>query len=198
MLCRAVTVLDDAGCPARLVGALVDVTERKEQEIALQRDALRDPETGLVNRLLFLDRLGAAVLRTRRSPGYDCALALVRVVDGPSIPTQGRLESDGDARLDLHRELVRRLRRPLREGDTPARIAEDDFVVLLDDVGPGGVPARLSLLLDQLRQELGSRLAIGVLGSIRGFRDVGEVLREADITLLRGASRQGRSGSVLR
>ena len=112
-------------------------------------------------------------------------------LDGPPIPTQGRLESDGDARLDLHRELVRRLRRPLREGDTPARIAEDDFVVLLDDVGPGGVPARLSLLLDQLRQELGSRLAIGVLGSIRGFRDVGEVLREADITLLRGASRAG-------
>ena len=168
--------------------------------MALQRDALRDPETGLVNRLLFLDRLGAAVLRTRRAPGYDCALALVRVLDGPTVPTQGRLDGVGDARLDLHRELVRRLRRSLREGDTPARIAEDDFVVLLDDVGPGGMPARLSLLLDQLRQELGSRVAIGVLGSIRGFRDVGEVLREADITVLRGASRPGRPapGSVLR
>ncbi len=202
MLCRAVTVLDDAGCPARLVGALVDVTERKEAEIALQRDALRDPETGLVNRLLFLDRLGAAVLRTRRSPGYDCALALVRVLDGPTLPGQDRLDGDADARLDLHRELVRRLRRSLREGDTPARIAEDDFVVLLDDVGPGGLPARLSSLLDQVRQELGSRVAVGVLGSIRGFRDVGEVLREADITLLRGASRPGRPesrpGSVLR
>ncbi len=188
MLCRAVTVLDDAGCPARLVGALVDVTERKEQEIALQRDALRDPETGLVNRLLLLDRLGAAVLRTRRSPGYDCALALVRLQDGWDP------QPDGEARLDLHRELVRRLRGPLREGDTPARLAEDDFVVLLDDVGPAGVPARLTLLLDQLRQELGSRVSVGALGSIRGFRDAGEVLREADIALLRGASRSSVPG----
>ena len=44
----------------------------------------------------------------------------------------------------------------------------------------------------------GDVASLGVLGSIRGFRDVNEVLREADITLLRGASRQGRSGSVLR
>lgn len=202
MLCRAVTVLDDAGCPARLVGALVDVTERKEAEIALQRDALHDPETGLVNRLLFLDRLASAVLRTRRSPSYDCAVVLVRVADDHAIPTQGRHE-DGDVHLDLHRELVRRLRRPLREGDTPARIAEDDFAVLLDDVGPGGVPGRVGQLLDQLRHELGSRIRVGALGSIRGFRDVSEVLREVDIALLRGGStttwrNEARPGTVLR
>ncbi|MBO9554979.1 MAG: substrate-binding domain-containing protein [Cellulomonas sp.] len=199
MLCRAVTVLDDAGCPARLVGALVDVTERKEAELALQRDALHDPETGLVNRLLFLDRLGTAVLRTRRSPTYDCALAVVRVIDDQAVPTQGR--PDGDARVDLHRELVRRLRRPLREGDTPARIGEDEFAVLLDDVGPGGLPDRLSQLLDQLQHEMGTRVRVGVLGSIRGFRDVGEVLREADIVVLRGGPAPHRAearGPVLR
>jgi PAS domain S-box-containing protein len=199
MLCRAVTVLDDAGCPARLVGALVDVTERKEAELALQRDALHDPETGLVNRLLFLDRLGTAVLRTRRSPTYDCALAVVRVIDDQAVPTQGR--PDGDARVDLHRELVRRLRRPLREGDTPARIGEDEFAVLLDDVGPGGLPDRLSQLLDQLQHEMGTRVRVGVLGSIRGFRDVTEVLREADIVVLRGGPAPHRAearGPVLR
>ncbi|AEE46057.1 substrate-binding domain-containing protein [Cellulomonas fimi] len=201
MLCRAVTVLDDAGCPARLVGALVDVTERKEAELALQRDALHDPETGLVNRLLFLDRLASALLRTRRSPTYDCAVVLVRVLEEQVIPTQGRHDGEPDVHLDLHRELVRRLRRPLREGDTPARIAEDDFAVLLDDVGPGGVPGRVGQLLDQLRHELGSRIRVGALGSIRGFRDVSDVLREVDIALLRGGSttwHEARPGSVLR
>ncbi|RHA44517.1 PAS domain S-box protein [Cellulomonas rhizosphaerae] len=193
MLCRAVTVLDDAGCPARLVGALVDITERKQAELALQRDALRDPETGLPNRLLFLDRLGAALLRTRRSERYDCALAVVRVLHAPTIPTQGRAEADGEPPVDLHRELVRRLRSTVREGDTSARIADDGFAVLIDDVGAGGVPARLAELLAQLQAELGTRVAFGVLGSIRGFRDVDDVLREADITLLRGGPGRGRS-----
>jgi PAS domain S-box-containing protein len=192
MMCRAVTVLDDAGCPARLVGTLVDVTERKEAEIALQRDALHDPETGLVNRLLFLDRLGAALLRCRRSSGYDCAVALVRVVDG------GALSRDDDHAPDVHREVVRQLRRPLREGDTTARTGEDDFAILVDDVGPGGMPDRLTELLERLRREIGPRISIGVLGSIRGMRDVSEVLREADIVLLRGQTRSDPRNTAVR
>ncbi|WP_136519979.1 MULTISPECIES: substrate-binding domain-containing protein [Cellulomonas] len=195
MLCRAVTVLDDAGCPARLVGTLVDVTERKEAEMALQRDALHDPETGLVNRLLFIDRLGAALLRTRRSPAYDCALALVRVVE----PTPTVVREPADVAPDVHREVVRQLRRPLREGDTTARIGEDDFAVLVDDVGAGGMPQRLAELLERLRRDIGPRLAIGVLGSIRGMRDAADVLREADIVLLREQTRQDPlRGTVLR
>ena len=190
MLCRAVTVLDDAGCPARLVGALVDVTERKEAEMALQRDALRDPETGLVNRLLFLDRLGAAVLRTRRSPG-------VRLRTRPRAGARRRRPSRPRAASTATATRAWTCTASWSDGcggrcaraTPPARLGEDDFVVLLDDVGGRGLPARLALLLDQLRQELGQRVAVGVLGSIRGFRDVGEVLREADITLLRGASR---------
>lgn len=180
MMCRAVTVLDDAGCPARLVGTLVDVTERKEAEIALQRDALHDPETGLVNRLLLLDRLGAALLRCRRSPSYDCAVALVRV--------QERV-GDDDPGPDVHREVVRQLRRPLREGDTTARTAEDDFVILVDDVGPDGMPERLKELLERLRRDVGPRLAVGVLGSVRGLRDAHEVLREVEMVLLRAQAR---------
>jgi GGDEF domain-containing protein len=195
-----VTVLDDAGQPARLVGALVDVTDRKEAEMALQRDALRDPETGLVNRALLLDRLDAAVTRTRRAADYDCAVALVRVVDVATVPTQGRPDPEADVRRDLRRELVRRLRRSLRAGDTAARTAEDDFVVLLDDVGTGGVPARFLQVLDQLRADLGPGVAFGLVPGVRGSRGAEDVLREADIRLLRGASdaRVERPGTVVR
>ncbi|MBD8058835.1 substrate-binding domain-containing protein [Cellulomonas sp. JH27-2] len=185
MMCRAVTVLDEAGCASRLVGALVDVTDRKEAELALQRDALRDPETGLVNRVLFLDRLGAAVLRTRRTPEYDCALAVVRVASSVPMPRQGRSEQEAP-RSELHRELVRRLRQVLRAGDTPARLAEDTFALLLDDVGKGGFPSRVTDVLEQINHDLGPLVSVGVLGSIRDLRDAGEVLREAEIRLLRG------------
>jgi PAS domain S-box-containing protein len=201
MLCRAVTVLDDAGQPGRLVGALVDVTDRKEAEMALRRDALRDPETGLVNRALLVDRLAAAVARTRRTDEYDCAVVLLRIAPGAPVPGQGRADADADGRRDLRREVVRRLRRSLREGDTAARTAEDEFVVLLDDVGGTGVPVRVAQVLDQLRTDLGPRVALGVLHGIRGYRDSDDVLRDADITLLRDSSAPARSerpGSVVR
>ncbi|MGW6130514.1 substrate-binding domain-containing protein [Cellulomonas sp. NPDC055163] len=185
MMCRAVTVLDDAGCPARLVGALVDMTERKEQELALRRNALRDPETGLANRMLFLDRLGAAIKRTRRSGDFDCTVVLLRVVAEPGHPLRDDGTELGDGDVEVRREVVRRLRRALHEGDSAARLGQDEFAVLLDDVGAGGDPVRVEELLTHVRTDLGVDVAVGVLSSIQRFHDADDALREADIALLR-------------
>ncbi|MDX6279546.1 MAG: hypothetical protein QOH03_617 [Kribbellaceae bacterium] len=177
MMCRAVAVLDDAGCPARLVGALVDMTERKEAELALGRNTLRDPETGLAGRALFLDRLGDALEGTRKRPGgYDCAVLLARVVD-PSPP----------GRADVQREVVRRLQSVLRDGDSAARLRQDEFGVLLDGVRLD--QARVQEVLAQLtaKPELG--VAVGVLPGIRQFKDADDALRAADIALLRAQTR---------
>jgi PAS domain S-box-containing protein len=176
MMCRAVTVLDDAGCPARLVGALVDMTERKEQELALRRDALRDPETGLVNRMLFLDRLGAAIKRTRRSGDYDCAVVLIRVAAAAG-------DDPAAAQAEAWREVVRRLLQVLVDGDSAARLRQDEFAVLLDDVGP--VAARVDELVASAQSGWGVGTAIGVLRSIRPFQEADEALRAADIAVLR-------------
>ncbi|TDU83364.1 PAS domain S-box-containing protein [Kribbella voronezhensis] len=176
MLCRAVTILDDAGCPARLVGALFDMTERKEQELSLRENALRDPETGLVNRPLFLDRLGAAIKRTRRrARDYDCALVLLRVVD----------RSGDDA--GVRREVVRRLRLALRDGDSAARLRQDEFAVLLDDIGATGDPVRE--LLATILSDPETDLAVGVLPTIQRYKDADDALRAADIALLRSQTR---------
>lgn len=199
MMCRAVTVLDDAGCPARLVGALVDMTERKEQELALRRNALRDPETGLANRMLFVDRLGAAIERTRRSEGFDCAVVLMRVVAGSADVARGEEVADADADVEVRREVVRRLRRSLREGDSAARLGQDEFAVLLDDVRPGGDAARVDELLALLRVDLGVAVVAGVIASIQSFHDADDALREAEIALLRAAAQpEPRRRSALR
>jgi PAS domain S-box-containing protein len=177
MMCRAVTVLDDAGCPARLVGALVDMTERKEQELALRRNALRDPETGLVNRMLFLDRLGAAIKRTRRSGDYDCAVLLIRVAAAAGEdPSAARAEA-------------RRLLQALADEDSAARLRQDEFAVLLDDIGQG--TARVDELVASARS---GWAAIGVLRSIRPFQDADEALRAADIAVLRAQTHQLTEG----
>ena len=165
MMCRAVAVLDDAGCPARLVGAFVDMTDRKEEELALRRNTLRDPETGLAGRVLFLDRLGEAL---ERSHTHDRAVLLARVVD-PSPPT----------RADVRREVVRRLELILREGDSAARLRQDEFGVLLDQT-------RLQELLTQLTN-LG--VSVGVLPSIQQYTTPDDALRAADRALLRAQTR---------
>lgn len=198
MMCRAVTVLDDAGCPARLVGALVDMTERKEQELALRRNALRDPETGLVNRMLFLDRLGAAINRTRRSRDYDCAVVLLRVVPAAEVPAAEVPAPDDHpvrddpaaAEVEVRREVVRRLREVLAEGDSAARLRQDEFAVLLEDIGPDAV--RIDELVDSVQSEPEVGIAVGVLPSIKRFRDADAALRGADIALLRGQTHPRR------
>ena len=192
MMCRAVTVLDDAGCPARLVGALVDMTERKEQELALRRNALRDTETGLANRMLFLDRLGAAIKRTRRADGFDCAVVLLRIVSASPVAAC-QVDETPDLDVEVRRTVVRRLRRALHEGDSAARLGQDEFAVLLDDVGEGAGSVRLDELLVQVQADLGVELAVGVLTSIHRFHDADDALREADIALLR-AQTQSDSG----
>ncbi|MFC9693794.1 substrate-binding domain-containing protein [Kribbella sp. NPDC056951] len=175
MMCRAVAVLDDAGCPARLVGAFVDMTERKEAELALRRNTLRDPETGLAGRVLFLDRLGEALERARNRPGdYDCAVLLARVVEPP-------------VRADVRREVVRRLQLVLRDGDSAARLRQDEFGVLLEGVRPDEV--RIQEVLTRLAAEPALGIAVGVLPGIQQFKDADDALRAADIALLRAQTR---------
>ncbi|MFI2751978.1 substrate-binding domain-containing protein [Cellulomonas sp. P22] len=190
MMCRAVTVLDDAGCPARLVGALVDMTERKEQELALRRNALHDPETGLANRMLFLERLGTAIKRARRSTDYDCAVVLVRLEHA---------DASADDELLLRGEVIRRLRGATFDGDTAARLGQDEFAMLIDDVGSGGDPTRVEDLLTHLQLDLGADLAVGVLAGVRRYHDADDALREADIALLRAQTQpDARRRSALR
>jgi GGDEF domain-containing protein len=136
---------------------------------------LRDPETGLVNRMLFLDRLGAAIKRTRRPGDYDCALVLIRVAAAEVDPAAAQAEA--------WREVVRRLLQALSDGDSAARLRLEEFAVLLDDVGPGA--ARVDELVASAQSGWGVGTAIGVLRSIRPFRDADETLRAADIAVLR-------------
>jgi GGDEF domain-containing protein len=57
------------------VWSFSDITERKNAEQRLARQAYHDPLTGLPNRSLFIDRIGRAISRARRnnkaSPSYS-------------------------------------------------------------------------------------------------------------------------------
>ena len=60
-------VRDDEGAPRYFVSQIQDISEQKLAQQQLMELTLRDPLTGLANRVLFADRLEHAVERARRS-----------------------------------------------------------------------------------------------------------------------------------
>jgi GGDEF domain-containing protein len=82
-------------------------------------DVLRDPRTGMANRILFWDRLRHAIARHQR---YGSAFAVLWVAI-----------SDDDERLVP--ELVARFATGLRAADTISYVGPGEFAILLDEMG---------------------------------------------------------------
>ncbi|QIN78152.1 EAL domain-containing protein [Rubrobacter marinus] len=174
---------------------VIDITRRKALEDQLSHRAFHDALTGLPNRALFMNRLDHALERARRTDEEEPDGVAVLFVDLDRFKavndTLGHEAGD-----DLLVEVSGRLGGALRPGDTVARLAGDEFAVLLEDVsGSGEVVRAAERLLEVLEEpfRLGARetfvtASIGVaLGGLDG-RALGEktakdLLREADVAM---------------
>ncbi len=114
---------------AALVFALVDVTERVRAEQRAGYLRLHDELTGLPNRTLLLDRLQQTLL----DAGRRAREAAVLCVDFDRFKQVNETlgHAAGDALL---KEAAARLQACVRAGDTVARLAGDEFVVVLADM----------------------------------------------------------------
>jgi diguanylate cyclase (GGDEF)-like protein/PAS domain S-box-containing protein len=117
------------GGEQRRVSFAVDITERKQAERALEHRALHDALTGLGNRVALQDRLDAALQRARR----DGEMVAVLFVDLDGFKTvNDRFGHDaGDALLV---SVARSLAGLVRSSDTVARLAGDEFVLVLPNI----------------------------------------------------------------
>ncbi len=140
-----------------LVIHIRDATGRQIREEALARKALHDPLTGLPNRLLFDERLWAALRREDRA---GVAVLYVDLDDFKRVnDTQGH--PAGDAVLV---EVAQRLQSELRDEDTVARFGGDEFVVLLDGVDAATAMEIAQRLLVSLQPPIdtrGGEIAVG-------------------------------------
>jgi diguanylate cyclase (GGDEF)-like protein/PAS domain S-box-containing protein len=108
---------------------LRDVSERKELERELTRQAFSDHLTGLPNRALLLDRTEQAIRLAGRN-GLVAALLLLDLDRFKEVnDTLGHHHGDL-----LLQQVAERLRGGLRDGDTVARLGGDEFAVLLPGV----------------------------------------------------------------
>jgi diguanylate cyclase (GGDEF)-like protein/PAS domain S-box-containing protein len=188
---RGFVVRDPFGQAVRMLGAMVDITERRRAEEKLAQLAQYDALTGLPNRALFRDRLEHAVARARRE-GSLMALAFIDLDRFKEVnDTLGH--AAGDAML---RAVAQRLLGCLRDSDTVARLAGDEFTVILEELRSAAdvplVAQKVMAALEQPVEHEGREFAVTASLGFALFPDDGEdaetLLRHADAAMYQGKS----------
>lgn len=167
---------------------LGSVVQRKRTEERLHYLAHHDALTGLPNRALFMDRLRQALFEARR---HERSVGIASL-DLDRFNTINDSLGHGVGDLFLQ-NVSERLLGSVREGDTVARLAGDEFVVILTDLGHVDHAPRLAQkILDSVARpfrvaghELYTSASLGMtLYPLDG--DDGEaLLRNADMAMYR-------------
>lgn len=118
------------GRVTRMIGTHTDLTERKQAEETIKRQAHYDALTQLPNRRLLRDRLEQTVKLSKREHS-PFALLLIDLDHFKEVnDTMGH-----DAGDFLLVDAAQRIAHCVRESDTVARMGGDEFVVILSEIG---------------------------------------------------------------
>jgi len=160
------------------------------QEIGEQflANVSHDALTGLPNRAKFKDRLAHAIARANLIDGFRFAVLVLYMADLEQI----RGEYGFLVRDEILVEVVKRLGKRLRQIDTLARIDENKFAILLENITHLG---DVSLVIERIQQELAPPFhinklrfeiaeKIGVAYSTQPYNNAEDFLRVAELALL--------------
>jgi PAS domain S-box-containing protein len=134
---RARPVVGSDGEVLRVVGTLADISETKIAQERVLHDAVHDNLTGLPNRELFLDRLESALKMAAGSGDPVHPTVIIVDLDRFKQVNASAGMAVGDSILLT---IARRLGRLLKPQDTLARIAGDQFgIILLSERDPASI-----------------------------------------------------------
>ncbi len=176
------------------IGIALDVTERQRFEAALKHQALYDALTGLPNRTHFREELERALSKAK----VDHSITAILFLDLDNFKlindTLGHEIGDG-----LLRALATRLQETVGSRGLVARLAGDEFVILIEDAQGremvealgSQISAALSAPLSLVGRELYANASIGIALTQSGETTPTEMLRHADVAMYR-AKQTGR------
>lgn len=186
---RAYVVHDHNGKPVRMIGGMMDISDRKRAEEQLRYNAFYDALTGLPNRILFMDRLHQTIERAKRHKNYLFAILFLDI-DRFKVINDSLGHNIGDQLLIA---FSRRLEACLRSVDTFVRLGGDEFVILLEDITSFSDATHVA---ERIRQELAlpfnlgghevfTTTSIGIALSTTVYDQPEDLLRDADIAMYR-------------
>lgn len=166
-----------------------DITERKEFESQLYKQAFFDGLTEIPNRILFFERSERALERKKRKADYNFAVMLIDLDRFKWVnDSLGHLAGD-----DLLQRVAKRFLSCVRTGDTVARLGGDEFAILLEDYGK---PSKVIEIANRLQQEaqrpfligktdIHVSASIGIVLHTDRYLNTETILRDADIAMYR-------------
>ncbi len=189
------SVRNEADELTNFVAVFFDITLRKQTEERLSYQANHDPLTTLPNRTLFHDRLGRALARARRS-GLRVAVLFLDL-DRFKEVNDGCGHVVGDKLLQ---QVAERLAGCTREGDTVARLAGDEFTVILEDLADSRDAAAVCQKILRAMKEpfnvsdfrLNVTFSIGVSLYPADGNDIQALVKNADDAMYR-AKKEGKN-----
>jgi diguanylate cyclase (GGDEF)-like protein len=160
-----------------------------------ENQLLRDPLTALPSRLLFLNRLSAAIDRLQRRPGRYVAVLFLDL-DRFKVINDSLGHPAGD---QLILAVAERLRHSLRRHETIARFGGDEFAVLCEDLADEqdavAVAERLlksfSLAFHLPHGDAVSSASIGIAIAADPDQDGEDLIRDADAAMYRAKQAGG-------
>jgi diguanylate cyclase (GGDEF)-like protein/PAS domain S-box-containing protein len=181
-------IRDDDGAIVGYEGTVVDATERKRAEARIAHMARHDGLSGLPNRVLFNERLAAALARGPLA-------VLCFDLDRFKIVNDTMGHPAGDALL---RALAERFARRLRPEHTIARLGGDEFALLMPAAGCAEAQAMAGDLLAAVREPVtveGRPIVVGAsigiaLAPFHGT-DATQLMKCADLALYRAKADGG-------
>lgn len=193
-------VKNGSGETTEYVAIFNDITTRKKAEDEIRNLAFYDALTGLPNRRLLIDRLGAALTASVRSNHYGAILFLD--MDRFKVLNDTLGHDLGDLLLI---EVAERIKSCVREVDTVSRLGGDEFVVLIEEVDEIAEHAsqKIALIAEKIRLSLSdsyqlekyehhSSPSIGVCLYRGNGESIDTVLKYADMAMYK-AKESGRN-----
>lgn len=144
-------VEDDYGKVTHFVGEVRDITEFKRYQEELERQANFDSLTGLPNRNLFADRLQQSIAHAVED-NEQFAVAYFDI-DNFKVINDSLGHEVGDTLL---KQIAQRLTARLDATDTAARVAGDDFMLILTN----GSLAEYIRQIEEIRRELAAPIKL--------------------------------------
>ncbi|RLJ69965.1 PAS domain S-box-containing protein/diguanylate cyclase (GGDEF)-like protein [Hydrogenivirga caldilitoris] len=179
-------IKDSSGEVVGFVSTGKDITHERELQDRLNYIAYYDPVTELPNRVNFIERLKFALSRLKLT-GRSLAVLFIDVDRFKYVnDTYGYLVGDG-----VLKEIARRMRSSLREGDTVARLGSDEFGVILTDLArKEDIPRVMEKLFSAMEEPIvvdGKEVIVTLSVGISIFPDDGsdaeDLVKKAEMAL---------------